>query len=239
MNDFDRISNASHSLNRDSYDAIARDWDAARVRFYGRESDYLDALLQGLEGTRRILDLGCGTGRPFAERLLSLGHQVTGVDQSEGMLMRARARFPHATWIRQPIESYVSDSRFDAIVCWDALFHIERSMHEALLQRWVDVLVAGGRLMFTVGGSDHPAFTDTMLGQRFFYDSHPPAKTMDLVALAGLRPTVAEYMNLPTAGRDKGRYAVVATKAEKPEDDVTNRRGKHKPEGRARVRQLL
>jgi SAM-dependent methyltransferase len=45
---------------------------------------------------RRVLELGCGTGRHTA-RLLALGARVTGLDQSPGMLAEARARLPAGT----------------------------------------------------------------------------------------------------------------------------------------------
>lgn len=45
---------------------------------------------------RRILDLGCGTGR-HAEVLLDLGYTVSGVDQSEAMLSLARQRLEGKT----------------------------------------------------------------------------------------------------------------------------------------------
>lgn len=211
--------------NRASYDAIAPSWDAARVAFYGREPDYVDALLDGFAVPSRVLDLGCGTGRPIAERVLALGHDVTGVDQAEALLALARARFPEARWVHAAIEDYAPSAddagiadhaavkRFDAIVCWDALFHIERARHAELFARFASWLRAGGRLMLTFGGSDHPAFTDTMFGETFFYDSHPPETELALLADAGFRPIVSEYMNRPTAGRDKGRYAVVAERA--------------------------
>lgn len=196
--------------NRASYDAIAPSWDAARVAFYGRERDYLDALLDGLTVPSRVLDLGCGTGRPIAEHLLALGHDVTGVDQAEALLALARARFPRGRWVHATIEDYTVTERFDAIVCWDALFHIERAFHAELFARFASWLRGGGRLMVTFGGSDHPAFTDTMFGETFFYDSHPPETELALLADAGFRPIVSEFMNPPTSGRDKGRYAVVA-----------------------------
>lgn len=197
-------------MNRESYNAIAASWDAARSSFYGRERDYVDALLSGLAAPSRILDLGCGTGRPIAEYILSKGHHVTGVDQARALLDIARARHPEATWIDAAIESFESAERFDAIVCWDALFHIDRSKYESLLARFVDMLVPGGRLMLTCGGSDHPAFTDTMFGHTFFYDSHPPQTMLAMLDRFGFEPVIAEFMNPPTAGRDKGRYAVVA-----------------------------
>jgi SAM-dependent methyltransferase len=198
------------ALNRASYDAIAASWDAARVAFYGRERDYLDALLEGFPVPSRVLDLGCGTGRPIAERVLALGHDVTGVDQAEALLALARARFPTARWVHAAIEDFAPSDTFDAIVCWDALFHIERERHAELFARFASWLRPGGRLMLTFGGSDHPAFHDTMFGETFFYDSHPPETALALLDAAGFRPIVSELMNLPTSGRDKGRYAVVA-----------------------------
>ena len=73
------------------------------------------------------------------------------------------------------IEDFRSPHRFDALVCWDALFHLERARHAELFTRFAVLLRPAGRLMVTFGGSDHPAFTDTMFGATFFYDSHPPA----------------------------------------------------------------
>lgn len=195
--------------NRQSYNAIAAAWDTARTTFYGLEREYLDILLDGLPADSHVLDLGCGTGRPMAEYLLARGCRVTGVDQAEGLLALARARFPQAEWLHGTIETYTSPHRYHAIVCWDALFHIERARHEALFARFAQMLAPGGRLMLTFGGSEHPAFTDTMFGETFFYDSHPPATALALLASQGFEFIVSEFINLPTSGRDKGRYAVV------------------------------
>lgn len=71
-------------------------------------------------------------------------------------------------------------------------------------------LPRGGRFALTVGGSAQPAFTDTMLGRTFFYDSHPPDAATALLVAAGFAVVHAEFLNLPTGGRDKGRYAIVA-----------------------------
>lgn len=197
-------------MNRDSYNRIAASWDRARTAFHGREQDYLDMFLERLPATSSILDLGCGTGRPVAEYILGRGLAVTGVDQSAGMLALARTRFPGACWIESRIEDFHSADRFAGIVCWDALFHIERVHHVELLARWAGMLAPGGRLMITIGGSDHPAFTDTMFGEEFFYDSHPPPTILPVLGRLGFVPLVSEFTNLPTAGRDKGRYAIVA-----------------------------
>ena len=196
--------------NRDSYDAIASQWAAARTDFYGRERAYLDAFLDGLPTPAHLLDLGCGSGKPMAEYLLARGHQVTGVDQSVAMLTLARQRFSAARWVESTIEDYASDDAFDGILCWDALFHIDRAVHQRLLTGSAAMLRPNGRLMLTAGGSAHPAFTDRMFDHEFGYDSHPPETLLALLDAEGFEVVLYEFMNRPTGGRDKGRVAIVA-----------------------------
>jgi 2-polyprenyl-3-methyl-5-hydroxy-6-metoxy-1,4-benzoquinol methylase len=140
-----------YAMNRKSYNAIASSWDAARHSFYGRERYYLDIFLEGLPVPSRILDLGCGTGRPMAEYILSRGHDLTGVDQASKLLEFAVRRFPQGNWIESRIQDFESTEHFAGVVCWDALFHIERSLHDVVLLRIAKILCAGGRLMLTLG----------------------------------------------------------------------------------------
>lgn len=73
-----------------------------------------DAILKfvstfGDGNVRRLLDLGCGTGRhaiPLSER----GYEVFGVDQSEAMLARARQRAASRT-SKTPLEFQRADIR--------------------------------------------------------------------------------------------------------------------------------
>ncbi len=200
-------------MNKKSYNAIAQEWDAARTKLHGRERALFDTFLTGLETPSHILDLGCGTGRPIAEYLLNQGHTLTGVDQAENLLDIARKRYPQARWIESTIEDFDNSERYAGIVCWDALFHIERGLHESLLGKMARLLQPRGRLALTVGGSAHPAFTDTMFGQPFFYDSYPPEEFEALLKQQGFTLVAAEFLNLPTSGRDKGRYAIIAVAA--------------------------
>lgn len=198
-------------MNRHAYNQIANAWDEARSTF-GRERKYFDAFLEGLPVPSSFLDLGCGTGRPIAEHLLALGNRVTGVDQAEQLLALARERSPDGRWIEARLEDYEPTETYAGVICWDALFHIPRQMHEAILARAAGCLDPGGRLVLSVGGSEHPAFTDTMFGETFSYDSHPPEMVVEILGSLGFEILVAEYLNRPTSGRDKGRFAIVAVK---------------------------
>ncbi|MCP9792529.1 methyltransferase domain-containing protein [Vulcanococcus limneticus Candia 3F8] len=198
------------SLNRRSYDAIAGQWDQVRHSASPCERPFLDALLAGLAPGSRVLDLGCGTGRPMAEAVLAAGHAVTGIDQSAAMLELARARFPQATWIEAPLEHYEPGPGHGAAIAWDVLFHLPRQSFAPIAARLHQALAPGGALLLTVGGSENPAFTDTMFGATFFYDSHPPDTAQALLTAAGFRIVRAAFLNQPTTGRDKGRFAILA-----------------------------
>lgn len=207
-------------MNRAAYDHVAAQWAAARSGFYGREEQYLDLLLNGLPAGAHVLDAGCGAGWPMAGAVLARGFRVTGVDQSRELLALARRRFPEdgpvaPRWVLSSLEDYPFDQPAAAVICWDTLFHIPRERHPRLLQRMAACLEPGGRIMLTMGGSAHPAFTDEMFGQTFFYDSHTPDETAHLLRGLGLTVLLGEFMNLPDTaqgGRDKGRYALVAGK---------------------------
>jgi trans-aconitate methyltransferase len=200
-------------MNRDSYNKIAPEWSKARTGFFGREREYLDLVLDATSEGATILDLGCGSGRPMAEYVVSRNRRVIGVDQSEVLLDLARTRLPAEHWILAPIESHEVTSGYQGAIIWDSLFHIPRAEHAAILGKVISGLPAGGRLMVTVGGSAHPPFTDVMFGQSFYYDSNTPAESEGILAGLGCRLVLAEFMNMPDGGGDKGRYAIVAEKA--------------------------
>lgn len=199
-------------MNRNSYNKIAHLWNVARNGFFGREREYLDTVLSVAPTGSTILDLGCGTGCPMAEYIVSQGCHVLGVDQSEEMLRLARLRFPHEQWVLSSIESYEPVEGYYGALLWDSLFHIRRTEHEPIVSKVVRGLPPGGRFMLTVGGSAHPEFTDFMYGEEFYYDSNTPQETETFLQRLSCRVIVGEYMNLPDGVRDKGRYAIVAEK---------------------------
>jgi ubiquinone/menaquinone biosynthesis C-methylase UbiE len=73
------------------FDRLAADYD--RLRPAGDAWQQLaERTLAGLDGCRRLVDVGCGTGRFAAFARQRLGARVWGVDPSAEMLRRARAR---------------------------------------------------------------------------------------------------------------------------------------------------
>jgi ubiquinone/menaquinone biosynthesis C-methylase UbiE len=73
------------------FDMLAPDYDRLRPAGDGW-AEIADRALAALEGARRLLDLGCGTGRFAVLAAERLGARVWGVDRSAEMLREARAR---------------------------------------------------------------------------------------------------------------------------------------------------
>lgn len=123
-----------------AYDVIYAEKD------YQAECDMLQALFERYSASpvRSVLDLGCGTGNhafPLAQR----GYQVTGVDRSEQMLARARAKLagPSAAdsergdstapeFIQGTIQQLSLERQFDAVLMMFAVIGYLASEAELL-----------------------------------------------------------------------------------------------------------
>ena len=103
------------------YDQAARVYDLEYPDCAGDELEFL-AACAGAEPSR-ILELATGTGR-VAVALARLGHKVTGLDISEGMLARAQAKrarldpeiASHLTFTRDDMARFHLDKPFDVVV---------------------------------------------------------------------------------------------------------------------------
>ena len=193
-----------------AYDRIAAKWDAARTDFRPREKPLFDAFVQQLPGNAMVLDLGCGTGRPNADYLIRAGFAVHGVDESAKLVSYAQAHVPDATYELADIRSYVLPEGIHGVIAWDSLFHLKRSDQSAIFERLAQGLPPGAPFLFTSGGSEQDPFSDTMWGEAFEYDAHPPHLLPTELAQAGFTVVQSTMLEEPTGGRNKGRLAVLA-----------------------------
>ena len=102
------------------------------------------------------LDAACGTGRHSAI-LSSMGWKVIGVDATDAMLERARAKVPDATFHQGQMQALpVPDASVDLVVCGLALSHVEDLA--PVYAEFARVLRPGGRAITT---DMHPMMTST------------------------------------------------------------------------------
>jgi Methylase involved in ubiquinone/menaquinone biosynthesis len=138
----------------------------------------------------RILDLGCGNGRPITEALVNAGHRLVGLDSSRGMLERFRLNLPKTPAVRADSRACpFRDGVFDAAVSWGMLFHLEPRDQATTFAAVSRVLTPGAPFLFTAAEIpevpvDDPRITGTMNGVTFRYYAVKDYRT--LIAEHGL-----------------------------------------------------
>ncbi|MGH7354328.1 MAG: class I SAM-dependent methyltransferase [Candidatus Rokuibacteriota bacterium] len=95
--------------------------------------------------TRRVLDLGCGTGRFTSPLAVSLGARVIGVDPSRRMLAEARAGDAAIPWIAAAAEALPLRETFDLVFASMIYHHLADPARA--LSEVARVLRPGGRLV--------------------------------------------------------------------------------------------
>ena len=118
----------------------------------------------------RILDLGCGTGRFTIAMAYRLGYQVTGADNSDEMLAKAKEKDTRnlVRWDHQDAQSLTYDDKsFDAVLISHLLHHVDSPL--SVLTEVRRVLIPPGVILLRYGSMEqiehdaiHTFFPETL-----------------------------------------------------------------------------
>jgi len=98
----------------------------------------------------RIIDLGCGPGFPITAVLVEEGLHVFGVDAAPSFVAAFQRNLPGIPILCEAVqESRMFDKTFDAVLAWGLMFLLKTEDQYRLIQRFAEILVPGGRLLFT------------------------------------------------------------------------------------------
>ena len=128
----------------------------------------------------KLLDLGCGSGEPFAKWFIDRGWSVTGVDFSEEMLELALKYVPKMETIHSDIlKIEFKPNSFDAITATYSLFHIPSNEHVTLFEKIYTWLQPEGKLLFTYATKEYTGSNEfngykNFMGQELYYSHKTP-----------------------------------------------------------------
>ena len=124
-----------------------------------------------------------GIGKAIAEHFLKEGHQVTGIDISENMIEEAKAlHIKNAEFFVNNIMEYVPEKRFDAVIAFDSIWHVEENRQEEMLERITGMLKDGGWLLIT-HGKKRGTITREMFKRKFVYSALDGEEVRNILTL--------------------------------------------------------
>jgi len=130
------------------YENIAAEFVSTRSTTIGvkRVRDWAKALPR----RATVVDLGCGPGFPITEVLVAEGLRVYGVDAAPSFVQAFRRNLPNTPIACEAVQdSKFFDRTFDGVLAWGLMFLLSPEDQRRLIQRIADILVPGGRLLFT------------------------------------------------------------------------------------------
>jgi ubiquinone/menaquinone biosynthesis C-methylase UbiE len=140
-------------VNQKYHDAIAERYDD---RFEGHSPEVLDWIriimrreifpaLEAFGGTPNVLDMGCGSGYlPGFLEEAPVPVDLLGVDISEGMLARARERFPQWRFEQADLYQFDPGQQYHLVMENAVLHHMVD--YEVLLDKMAALTLPGGML---------------------------------------------------------------------------------------------
>ena len=201
---------------RQGYDKIADTWYEKREWYIEQPS--IDEAIACLQPGAKILDVGCGSGKPIANYLVEKNFDVYGVDISPKLIDYAKQTIPENKLFVSDICDFSTNIKFDAIVCWFALFHIHAEHHIDVLKKFHAFLKPGGILLITFadtrcepGGTDVKVIDEhtiesEMFGERFCYSGHPASVNSKLIKQSGFK-VISDKIDQP------GNQVILAIKS--------------------------
>ena len=122
---------------------------------YSNEShqQFLQKFLNLPPPSGTILDAACGAGR-YMGVLLERDYPIIGIDQSQGMLDKARAKFPAVHLEKIGLQEMAFQEKFEGAICMDAMEHVPPEDWLPILHNFHRALKLGGYFYFTVEIAD-------------------------------------------------------------------------------------
>jgi SAM-dependent methyltransferase len=135
------VSDDVPSMNRRAWERVADQYNRReKVTVGALFSDFMSNLPAG----GRVLDLGSGTGRPYAGALVEGGFDVVGVDVSYRMVELARGYVPGACFVEMSMTEIGYTDDFEGVLAVYSMLLLDPPLFQDVAGRVVRALRGGG-----------------------------------------------------------------------------------------------
>ncbi|MBS1803985.1 MAG: class I SAM-dependent methyltransferase [Acidobacteria bacterium] len=134
------------------YESVAQEFLARRGRTpcTGIGAKEVRSWARGLSPKSSVIDIGCGPGFPLTAILVEEKLDVFAVDGSAAFVAAFQRNLPGIPILCEPVQtSKMFDRTFGAALSWGLIFLLKVEDQHRLIQRFSEILVPGGRLLFT------------------------------------------------------------------------------------------
>ncbi len=162
--------------------------------------------------SRRIADIACGTGI-LSDRIERELHpdEIYGIDMSDGMLNKARARSSRVQWLRGPAEQLpFDDGALDAVVTTSAFHFFDQP---AALREFHRVLASGGLVAVATLSARQPLLQAPSANRWKPQHNPSPAEMRALFESAGFTVKDQHRVRRPAWTRIVSDLVTVGTKS--------------------------
>jgi SAM-dependent methyltransferase len=129
------------SLNKKAWNKVARKYEKAK---YGKINPLVEHFCDLLPKNGYILDLGAGTGLPFAKHFVEKGFSVLGVDISARMVELAQKNVPQAEFRELSMTDISYENEFDGVFSNYSLLLLDPTLFKEVAKKIVKSLKKNG-----------------------------------------------------------------------------------------------
>ena len=134
----------------------------------------------------KILDVGCGSGKPITKYFFDKGFSVLGFDISPLQAKKARLNLGHAKIFVADIKTHeFEDNAYEGIICLHSIEHVERIWHGVIFKKMYSALKPGGLLLISIqkDSCESVKFLNPYI--QMYYSHFDQFETVKLITTAG------------------------------------------------------
>ena len=178
------------SLNRKAWNNVAEKYDNAK---YSKINPAFQFFCRELPERGSILDIGSGTGLPFAKLFLEKGFNYLGIDISSQMIKIAKKNVPFANFKELSMTDLNLTEEFDGVFSHYTMLLLNPDMFKDVARRIVESLKSNGFLYLSLNEPrvknadlDEDVICEIM-GERMYSRAYTEEEILDIFNVLGLK----------------------------------------------------